>query len=329
MAAGSGLVLVSSENPVLARQLLGRARQVADRLGWEVAAAILDGETAPDCSALGSAGADSAYWFSGGASMADNPEAVTTALSALIKQIGPGLVLLGATKLGMEVVPRLAERNRAAYAAWATGCEIDPETKSVTATCMLYAGMGSVTYRFKPRLTLLSIAPGVFEESIPSEKEARLVEMVAPAGTPRIKVTGYQPKKTGSARLEEAKMVLDIGQGVKQREDLAMIQSVADLLGGQLSCSRPLSSDRDWFPDWLGLSGKKVKPTLCLTVGTSGAVQHMVGIRDSRMIVAVNLDENAGIFLQADYGVVADLYQFLPVFAERLKSRGIKPGWEV
>jgi len=329
MTAVTGLILVSSENPALVRQLLAKTRQVADGLGWQVAVVSLEVEAAPDCIVMGSAGADIVYTFPGVPDMTGNPEAVTSALSALIEQAEPDLVLLGATKLGMEVAPRLAERNRAAYAAWTTGFEIDPVTHAVTAACMLYAGMGSVTYRFKSRPALLSVAAGVFEARISPRKPARLVEMAAQAGTPRIKVTGYQPKKTGSARLEEAKMVLDVGQGVKQREDLGMIQSVADLLDGQLSCSRPLASDRDWFPDWLGLSGKKVKPILCLTVGTSGAVQHLVGIRDSRLIVAVNMDENAGIFLQADYGVVADLYQFLPAFAERLKARRVKPCWEV
>ena len=88
-----------------------------------------------------------------------------------------------------------------------------------------------------------------------------------------------------------------------------------------------MSSDRDWFPEWLGLSGAKVKPELCLTIGVSGAVQHVVGIRDSRVIAAVNNDENAAIFAQADIGVVADLNEFLPVLMERLKSKGARPAW--
>ncbi len=128
--------------------------------------------------------------------------------------------------------------------------------------------------------------------------------------------------------LEEAKLVIDVGQGVKQRDDLQMIQSLADLLDGQLGCSRPIASDRDWFPEWLGLSGAKIKPELCLTVGISGAIQHIVGIRDSHLIAAVNMDENAPIFAQADYGVVADLYEFLPALIDRIKARGVRPVWK-
>ena len=103
---------------------------------------------------------------------------------------------------------------------------------------------------------------------------------------------------------------------------------MADLLDGQLACSRPIASDRDWFPEWLGLSGAKIKPELCLTVGVSGAIQHIVGIRDSRIIAAVNNDEGAAIFAQADYGVVADLYEFVPALIERIKARGIRPAWQ-
>jgi electron transfer flavoprotein alpha subunit len=81
------------------------------------------------------------------------------------------------------------------------------------------------------------------------------------------------------------------------------------------------------MPEWLGLSGAKVKPEFCLTVGISGAIQHIVGIRGSRVIAAVNNDETAAIFTQTDIGVVADLRAFLPVFFERLKARGAHPVW--
>ena len=149
-----------------------------------------------------------------------------------------------------------------------------------------------------------------------------------PDSTPRMTILEYNPKPSSGIRLEEARLVVDVGQGMKQRDDLRMVQAVADLLDGQLACSRPIASDRDWFPEWLGLSGAKIKPELCLTIGISGAIQHIVGIRDSRLIAAVNNDENAAIFSQADYGVVADLYEFLPIFIERIKARGIHPEWK-
>jgi electron transfer flavoprotein alpha subunit len=145
--------------------------------------------------------------------------------------------------------------------------------------------------------------------------------------TTRLSVIGEHAKPPSGARLQEAKAVVDIGQGMKEPEDFEMARSLADLLDGQLSCSRPVAIGRDWLPDWLGLSGAKVKPELCLTIGISGAIQHVVGIRESRVIAAVNNDETAAIFTQADIGVVADLHEFLPVLIERLRARGARPAW--
>jgi electron transfer flavoprotein alpha subunit len=142
-------------------------------------------------------------------------------------------------------------------------------------------------------------------------------------------VTGERAKSVTGTRLHEANAVVDVGRGVKSLEDLAVARTLAGLLDAQLGCSRPVSSDRDWLPEWLGLSGAKVGPELCLTLGVSGAVQHVVGIRDSRVIAAVNNDENAAIFSQSDIGVVADLNEFSPVLIERLGSRQARPIWSI
>jgi electron transfer flavoprotein alpha subunit len=130
-------------------------------------------------------------------------------------------------------------------------------------------------------------------------------------------------KMAAGRRLEDAPVIVDAGMGVKEREDLGMIEELAGLLGGQVACTRPVSSDRDWFPEWLGLSGAQLSPELCITVGVSGAIQHVIGIRDSKLIVAVDNDENSAMLMQADYGVNADLYEFLPALIEAIKARSI------
>ncbi len=314
-------ILVFSEKPALLQQLLGKARQQADALGWSVAVVDFGKEGA----AAGEMGADVVYQVS-----ADerNPEVVLAALAAAAGQAQTGLLLVGATKLGMEIAPRLAERLNAGYAAWVVGFETEAATRTTTARCMLYTGTGVATYQFKPGLVVLTAAQGVFEANPTPGKIASLAALEAPAVAPRMTITGYKPKPASGARLEEARLVVDVGQGVRQREDLQMVHSLADLLDGQLACSRPIASDRDWFPEWLGLSGAKIKPELCLTVGVSGAIQHIVGIRDSHLIAAVNNDENAPIFAQADYGIVADLYDFLPALMERIQARGVCPAWK-
>ncbi len=313
-------ILVFSEKPSLLGEMLGAARQQADALGWQVAVLVVGSDGA----ALGELGADVVYQVEADGR---NPETATAALAAAIRQAQPAVCLVGATKLGMEVAPRLAERLGSGYAAWVVGFDVDPVGPSITAQCMLYTGTGIATYQFKPGPVILTAASGVFAAQSVAGKAAAVTLLALPAAAPQMSVLEYKPKPTSGVRLEEAKLVLDVGQGLKQRDDLQMVQTLAGLLDGHLACSRPIASDRDWFPEWLGLSGAKIKPELCLTLGVSGAIQHIVGIRDSRVIAAVNIDEGAPIFNQADYGVVADLYEFLPAFQQRLKERGVHPVW--
>jgi len=310
-------ILIWSEKASLARELASQARTVADKVGGNVCA-VQYGLT--ESINWNVCGVDVVYTCEAAA----DPETCVAVVAGAVKQANSGLVLIGATKLGMEVAPRVAERASAGYAAWTIGFEVDV-VNGVTARCMLYTGTGLATYQFKPGLVVLTAASAVFEAK-ETAKSTCVEALNVTLGTTRITVVGDQPKAKG-ARLEEAKLVVDVGQGVKQREDLDMIRALANALDGQLACSRPVASDRDWFPEWLGLSGAKIKPELCLTLGISGAIQHIVGIRDSRVIAAVNNDENAAIFTQADYGVVADLYEFLPALMERLKARGIRPTW--
>lgn len=310
-------ILVCSESPALARELAGAARQALSVEG-RVAALVLGGAETE------LTGVDVCYQ----PSLADlTPEAGAAALAAAVAQAQPALVLVGATKLGLQVAPRVAERNGAGYAAWATGFTVESQSGAVAARCSLYSGTALAYYQFKPGLVVLAVAPGAFPAQPQPDRPLQRVALEVPAPTAAPTVVGQQPKVTSGVRLEEAKAVIDVGQGVKQKDDLAMVQAVADLLDGQLACTRPLASDRDWFPEWLGLSGKKVAPELSLLIGVSGAIQHIVGVRDSRVLAAVNNDENAAIFSQADVGVVADLYAFLPVLVERLKARGMRPAW--
>ena len=101
---------------------------------------------------------------------------------------------------------------------------------------------------------------------------------------------------------------------------MALLQGLAEVLGGQVGCSRPLVEDRKWFSEWIGLSGHKVKPKLYIACGISGVIQHVAGIRDSKVIVAINKDPEAPIFEIADYGVVGNLYEVLPALKEALKK---------
>ena len=123
--------------------------------------------------------------------------------------------------------------------------------------------------------------------------------------------------------LDGAEVVVAVGRGLKRKEDLAIVEALADALRGELGCSRSLSSEHGWLSEerMIGISGKTCSPRLHVSVGLSGQIQHAVGIRGSKIIVAINQDRSAPIFEIADYGIVGDLYEVVPRLAERLRQR--------
>jgi electron transfer flavoprotein alpha subunit len=157
---------------------------------------------------------------------------------------------------------------------------------------------------------------------------------VAPTGAP-VPVEDVAATLRGDARVLETKVkeqagvdlgaaraVVAVGRGLKAQADLALVQELADAVGGELACSRPLAEGVDWLAKerYIGISGQHVAPELYLAVGISGQLQHMVGVRGAKVIVAVNSDKAAPIFRQCDYGVVGDLYEVLPALTAALRA---------
>jgi electron transfer flavoprotein alpha subunit len=316
MAAGPKTILVCSESPTLIRELAGGARRALGVQEGGVASLVLG-----DASPVEIEGADVLYQ----APPSDQaPESAAAVVTAAAEASRPGLILVGATRFGLLVGPRVAERIGAGYGAWVIDFILGAKDGAVTARSTLYSGAAIAETRYRTGPVVLAIAPGAFEPWIGGAQSPRVSALDVAVPASDVAVVDSQPKPRSGDNLEDANVVVDVGRGVRQREDLALATSLAERLGGKLACSRPLASDRDWFPEWLGLSGRKLAPELVLTLGISGAIQHMVGIRDARVIVAVNNDENAGIFQQADIGVVADLYAFVPALLEVLEARNLR-----
>ncbi len=132
-----------------------------------------------------------------------------------------------------------------------------------------------------------------------------------------------EEKAREAVNIEEAEIVVGVGRGFKKKEDLKLAEELAELLGGVVGCTRPIAADYGWLSEdrWIGISGKKIKPKLYLAIGISGAPQHMSAVMDSKVIVAINKDKAAPIFQYADYGVVADLYKFVPILIKKIRER--------
>jgi len=136
------------------------------------------------------------------------------------------------------------------------------------------------------------------------------------------KLVESRPKTAKGVKLADAPIIVSFGRGVRKKEDMAMLEQFAQMVGGVIGCSRPIAEDLRWLPEeqYVGLSGQKVSPKLYFAFGISGQIQHLTGIRNSRIIVAVNNDPKAPIFEFSDYGVVADLYQIIPALNDAVKQ---------
>jgi electron transfer flavoprotein alpha subunit len=296
---------------------------VADGQGLAVSLAIF-GESGPaDGAEFAAWGVDTVYAVASPQLAGFNPECYTDALAGVIEQTKPALLLVGATKPGLEVSARVCERLDLGCASWCVDFEIDPAGQEVTARCMIFSGVGTVTYKIRSSPAVATVNPGVFSPVESPDRDVSVVPVRVDIDPPLLAVLEDHEKMAAGRRLEDAPVIVDAGMGVKEREDLGMLEELAGLLKGQVACTRPVSSDRDWFPEWLGLSGAQLSPELCITVGVSGAIQHVIGIRDSRLIVAVDNDENSAMLMQADYSVNADLYEFVPALIEAIKARSI------
>ncbi len=308
-------ILVFSENIDLAQQILGKARQMADHLEVQVAAlATQDPGSYPPY------GADVVY-------LAEDPaleefalEPYRAALLEAVKQADPELIAIGATKRGKELAPRVAAALGVGCMTDCIGLEVGEEGRLV-AQRLTYGGSTIATETCHSNPTVITVPARVFEKQEPSERVAETIKIEVELPEPRVKVVERRPKSRGEADLENASIIVSAGRGFKAKEDLRLLEELAGVLGASMGCTRPVSADLGWMDEWVGISGKKVKPRLYVACGISGTIQHMAGIRDSQIIVSINSDESAGIHGQSDYSLVGDIYEILPALTRALRER--------
>lgn len=325
MGNPSSGICVFSEKQNVTLELLSKARQLADSNGTWAGVAYVSASP-PDSKMYGDHGADKVFATVSQQFSPLNPDTAVQALYQIVNSASPILLMVGATKEGREVGARLAQRFNAGYSSECLDLRIDDGT--VYADRATIAGTYLAQQRLLGQPAVVSIPPRRFQASTQSPKSAHTVEIKVEPAAPRCQLIEVRSREgsSGDVELEKADTIVAVGRGLKRKEDLAMIEELAKAIGGEVGSSRPLSEDLKWLPEsrQVGLSGHKVQPKLYIACGISGQMQHIAGMLNSKIVVAINPDAKAPIFEQSDYGVVVDMYKFLPALTasvQRLKQK--------
>jgi electron transfer flavoprotein alpha subunit len=248
-----------------------------------------------------------------------NAETYQIILADLIKKENPFLFLIGHTAFGWDLCPALATQLNIPFTTDCLDVEIcDGRLKVIR---QMYDGKLSakVTLRENPSY-MLTLRAGMFP-AVEDSFKTEIVNFDSPVSeAPDYrKFMEYIEAVAGDVDITKSDIVIGIGRGIKEQDNLAMIEEFAASIGGVVACSRPIV-DSDWLPKdrQVGSSGKVIKPKLYIAIGISGAFQHVAGMKGAETIVAINKDANAPIFNEADYGIVDDLFKVIPALKEKI-----------
>jgi len=255
------------------------------------------------------------------AALADfTAEAYAEALYQIAQKNGAEVLLMGSTKRGKELAPRVAQKLGAGCITDANDVRV--EDGQLVADRYSLGGNTVSTGAVKTAQKVIAVMPKTFELGAKEAKQGEVVDAALDLKAPRARIVERREKAGEAVNLEEAEAIVCIGRGLEKKEDLGIVEDLAKALGAEVGCTKSLCSDWEWLSEdrLVGLSGKKTSPRLCVSVGISGQIQYTVGIRGARITVAINKDENAPIFPMSDYGIVGDLYDVVPKLTEKLKS---------
>ncbi|HKY50120.1 MAG TPA: electron transfer flavoprotein subunit alpha/FixB family protein [Candidatus Limnocylindria bacterium] len=249
-----------------------------------------------------------------------HPLAHATAVAERAKASGADVVLTGASLNGRDLAARVAAKLGWAFAQDCT--DAAPKDGALEVKRPMYAGKVRATVRV-PLPAVVTIRPGAW--TLPTgAADIKPTTIAAEAGAEKLAFARFEPTATSGKRvsLSEARVIVSGGRGLKGPENWKLVEDLADALGAATGASRAVT-DAGWRPneEQVGQTGKTVTPDLYIALGISGAIQHLAGMTSSKVIVAVNKDPDADIFKIADYGVVGDLFEFLPAFTEAVKKQ--------
>lgn len=307
-------IWIYSEDSAVAKQLLTAGQELKKTMQQPVNVITLNAE---DVQGLTMAGADKVFLLKGSNPW---PESYDGAIAELLGKEQASVMLVGATMRGKDLAAKVA-------AILKTGLVTDALTvqyahDAIETTRLIYGGL-AVRTETAALPALVTIPPRTFAETSAAAVQCEIITVETENDDSRVTISNVCPIVREGADIATASRIVCVGRGLAKQEDMKIVEELATAVGGEIGCTRGISEDYHWLPNdrYIGISGQKVKPELYIGMGISGQVQHVVGIRDSKVIVAIDSNEKAPIFEAADYGIVGDLYEVVPLLTAALQKK--------
>ena len=327
---------VDNEISGIAFELIGKGKDLAKDLGTEVTAVLVGSDVKGLADELAAYGADKVIVVDDPELKEYRTEPYAHALASVIEKYKPEIFLVGATAIGRDLGPRVSARVHTGLTADCTVLEIgdfplnplpnqEQKHNQLLMTRPAFGGNTIATIACpNTRPQMATVRPGVMQKREKVEGAKAVVEEFNPGFTPNnqyVEILKVVKAVNDVADIMDAKILVSGGRGVGSAENFKLLEDLAEVLGGTVSCSRAVV-DSGWKPRDLqvGQTGKTVRPNVYFAIGISGAIQHVAGMEESDIIIAINKDETAPIFDVADYGIVGDLNKILPALTEKLKA---------
>jgi electron transfer flavoprotein alpha subunit len=305
------------------RELLGKARQLADEKGVHTAAVVIGDFEESQVKDLISYGADKVYLLSHPNLKLYSSLTYTRLLEELVNRERPEAFLFGAGPLGADLAPRVAARLNTGLSAHCVDLRLNKEGGLDQVVPGFGGSLMATIVCPNHRPQMATVMPGAMKMPEPQERDGEVVVVdmgdVAPSCP---EIVEFKPKERSAVALDGADVVIAGGWGMGSKDNWELLEELAGVLGGAVGATRP-AIDEGWAPEevMIGQSGKTVHPKLYIGAGVSGVMHHVVGIQDADVIVAINKDPKAQIFEVCDFGIVGDATKVLPVLISELRER--------
>ncbi len=327
---------VDNELSDIAFELIGKGKELAEKLATDVTAVLLGYNVKELADKLAEYGADKVIVVDDKELETYRTEPYAHALSAVINEYKPDIMLVGATAIGRDLGPTVSARVKTGLTADCTLLEIgdfpmnpmpgkEQKHNQLLMTRPAFGGNTIATIACPDnRPQMATVRPGVMQKLEPVKgAKAEMIEFNPgfEVNNKYVEILNIIKQAKTTENIMDAKILVSGGRGVGSAENFQMLKDLAEVLGGTVSCSRAVV-ENGWLPVDLqvGQTGKTVRPSLYFAIGISGAIQHVAGMEESDIVIAINKDEDAPIFDVADYGIVGDLNKIIPALTAQLKT---------